>query len=79
MTSFKIQGLALLGMCYIICTSSSIERTGGFEGGGAGGEIPSHGGFGAMTLRKKTFLRKHSTFLGGFSAHGFCRWFSISG
>jgi hypothetical protein len=42
MASFKIQGLALLGMCYIICTSSSIGRTGGFKGGGhgAGGRNP---------------------------------------
>jgi hypothetical protein len=28
---------------------------------------------------KKIFLRKCVTYLGGFSAHGFCQWFSISG
>jgi hypothetical protein len=33
-----------------------------------------------MCLGKRvTGLEKRVTYLGGFSAHGFCRWFSISG
>jgi hypothetical protein len=63
-------------MCYIICMTSSSEC---YVASGA------KGGFGAVPSRKKKFLMKRVTFLprfpcpllGGLTAHGFCRWYSI--
>jgi hypothetical protein len=64
------------------------ERLAG-RAGGRGAEPPARG-FGGSAPEKKnlgrhifagfepTYFRDHMI-LGGFSAHGFCRWFSISG
>jgi hypothetical protein len=71
------------------CLSVCVGRAGGLEGGplgspsrGEGGWSPPRGGSGAAAPKKKnsgpTYFRDHMI-LGGFSAHGFCRWFSISG
>jgi hypothetical protein len=100
-------------MCYILCTSSSVERLRracrGVRGGGArpplggcrGAEPPAQGFGGSAPEKKKNwadifspvsgrhiiagptyfrddiFPRPHD--IRWFSAHGFCRWFSISG
>jgi hypothetical protein len=49
--------------------------------GGAGGRSPPRGGSGAAPPKKKfwadIFPGPHD--IRWFSAHGFCRWFSISG
>jgi hypothetical protein len=46
-----------------------------------GGQIPPRGGVRGQRPRNFFFfsdLEKRVMYLGGFLAHGFCRWFSIS-
>jgi hypothetical protein len=66
----------------------------GGKRGVLGGWSPLHGGSGAAPLKKKFYFFRADIFSPGqhisdifpgphdirwFSAHGFCRWFSISG
>jgi hypothetical protein len=55
--SFQVEiGGRMLGMCYIICMSSSVcvvlSMHGGLRGGGAGGKNPPTQGFGGSALEK---------------------------
>jgi hypothetical protein len=69
----------MLGMCYILCRSSSVCVVSSMQGGLRGVKSPRAGVRGHLPQEKKNFLGKHVAFLGGFSAHGFCLWFSIYG
>jgi hypothetical protein len=60
------------------CLCIVLSAQGGLSGGGA--RTPLGGARGRIPPREKIFyLGKHVIYLGGFSTHGFCRWFSISG
>jgi hypothetical protein len=50
----------------------------GVRGGVQGGGVPRARVRGKRPRKKKFYLRKRVMYLGGFSAHGFFRCFSIS-
>jgi hypothetical protein len=62
-------------MCYIICMTKLVVLY-TYMGARVGGGI---GGSGVEPPKIFLFFLLHPLFFGGFSAHGFCRWFSNSG